>query len=218
MSDPVAGWIAPEVAEELPSLRLWCLELPGRPRRSPTGVRERLRVLSDRFRGPQAVAMRQQPIPWAYRVFFRQIGLDPDVDRTPVEALALDRMIKGAFRSQDLVADALTIAVMETAVPVWALDAARLDGPLGIRTAAPRERLGRSEQELVPPRVPSGRLVVADSAGPVAVLFGDPAPSHAVTRETTRVALFSVQVAGVPDVHLEEALWTAADVLAGDPG
>jgi hypothetical protein len=29
------------------------------------------------------------------------------------------------------------------------------------------------------------------------------------------VTLFSVQVAGVPDIHVSEALWTAADILTG---
>jgi DNA/RNA-binding domain of Phe-tRNA-synthetase-like protein len=218
VSDPVEGWIAPDVAEEWPALKLWCLELPGGQARSPDGVRDRLRVLSDRFRGPQAVAMRQQPIPWAYRVFFRHIGLDPDVDRTPVEALALDRLIQGGFPSHGLVTDALTIAVMETGVGVWALDAGCLDGPLGIRTAVARERLGRTEEEIPPPLVPAGRLVVADSTGPVAVLFGELAASHSVTRESTRVALFSVQVAGVPEIHVEEAFWTVADIVAGERG
>ena len=44
--------------------------------------------------------MRHQPIPWAYRVFYRHIGLDPDVQRTPVEELALERMKQGGFKSQ----------------------------------------------------------------------------------------------------------------------
>ena len=28
------------------------------------------------------------------------------------------------------------------------------------------------------------------------------------------MTLFSVQVAGVPDIHVEEALWTVADIVA----
>ena len=44
--------------------------------------------------------MRERPIPWAYRVFFRQIGLDPDRTRTPIEELALERMKNGAFNSR----------------------------------------------------------------------------------------------------------------------
>ena len=85
------------------------------PGPSPPELRERLRLLSDRFRGPQAIALRRQPIPQAYRIFFRHIGLEPDEHRVPVEALALERMKHGGFRSRNLLDDAITIAVMETA-------------------------------------------------------------------------------------------------------
>lgn len=207
---PRAGWIAPELAEELPELRLWSVALAARNGRSPEPVRERLRALSDRSRGAQAVALRRQPVPWAYRVFFRHIGLDPDAQRTPVEALALERLLKGGLRSESLLDDAITIAVMETGVPLWALDADRVEGGLGLRSAAAREPLGRTEAAV--PLV-AGRLVVADAAGPVAILFGDLAPGAGVTRETTRITLLSVQVAGVPTIHVEEALWIASDIV-----
>ena len=72
--------------------------------------------------------MRERPIPWAYRVFFRQIGLDPDRTRTPVEQLALDRLHDGAFISAGLPADALTIATIETGVALRAFDADRIEG------------------------------------------------------------------------------------------
>jgi DNA/RNA-binding domain of Phe-tRNA-synthetase-like protein len=209
---PSPGWVAPELAEEFPELRLWSVTVAAHSGRSPEPVRERLRALSDRIRGPQALALRSQPVPWAYRVFFRHIGLDPDEQRTPVEALALERLLKGGLRSESLLDDALTIAVLETGVPLWGLDADRLDGELGLRGAAEGESLGRGDGALA---LPAGRLVVADSTGPVAVLFGDAAAGAGVTRETTRMALFSVQVAGVPTMYIEEALWTATDILVG---
>ena len=85
--------------------------------------------------------MRERPIPWAYRVFFRQIGLDPDRTRTPVEQLALDRLHDGGFKSRGLPADALTIAIVETGVALRAFDADRLEGELCIRESAPGESL-----------------------------------------------------------------------------
>jgi DNA/RNA-binding domain of Phe-tRNA-synthetase-like protein len=173
-------------------------------------VRERLRGLSDRFRGSHAVTMRQDPIPWAYRVFYRHVGLDPDADRTPVEAAAVERLLRGGFKSRNLVDDALTIAVVETGVPVWALDAERVQGALGIRVASEGERLGRDAGALP---VPPGRLVVADEAGPVAQLFATPAAGHGVTKATRTMTLFSVQVANVPAIHVEEALHTCVEVL-----
>jgi DNA/RNA-binding domain of Phe-tRNA-synthetase-like protein len=185
----------PLVRDEFPHLCLWVLDVEARSGRSPEEVRERLRNLSDRFRGAQAVAMRTKPIPHAYRVFFRHVGLDPDVHRTPVEAAAVERLLRGRFRSLNLLDDALTLALMETGVPIWALDSTRVKGELGIRPE------------------PGGRLVVADDAGPVGVLFGEVSDGHAVSAETSSMTLFSIQVDGVPSIHVEEALWIVCDVL-----
>ena len=206
------GAIEPSLAEEWPGLRLAWSSFSAVPGPSPPEVRERLRLVSDRFRGPQAIALRRRPIPHAYRVFFRHIGLEPDEQRVPVEALALERMKTGGFRSRSLLDDAITIAVMDTSVPVWALDGAAVVGDLELRAAAGGEPLGRGEGPLA---LPDGRLVVADTAGALAVLFGDVAPGHGVTRRTRELLLFSVAVPGVPGIHVEEALWTVWDIVAG---
>ena len=213
MTDPGLGWIDPQVAEEFPKLRVWQLRVDATDGPSPPELRERLRLLSDRFHGARAIAMRREPVPHAYRVFFRHIGIDPDDERTPIEAAALARLKHGGFRSIGLLADALLLAVVETGVPVWALDAAAVAGRLGIRLAGAGERLGRAPEA---PALPAGRLVVADERSPLAVLFGELAPGHGVTPETARMTLFAVQVAGVPAIHAEEALWSCASVL--EPG
>jgi len=210
MSEPEAGWVDAEVADEFPELRLFELAVDARPGRTPRSVQERLRYLSSRFRGPQAVAQRQQPVPWAYRVFYRHVGLDPDADRTPAEAAMLDRLMHGGFKSDNLLDDALLVALVETGVPIWALDAAKVDGRLGVRVADEGEHLGRAEDA---PPVPAGRLVVADARSPLAVLFGELAPGHGVTRDTASMRLFSVQVAGVPAIHVEEALFQCSEIL-----
>ncbi len=207
---PRPGWVAPGVAAELPGLRLAETDAPAVHGRSPAGVRRRLALLSDRFGGARALELRREAVPAAYRVFFRHVGLDPDVDRPPAEAAILERLVHGGFRSAGLPGDALLLAVVETGVPVWALDAATVDGPLGVRTAAPGERLGVGE---LGSDLPAGRLVVADARGPVAVLFGDVAPERLPGRRTTTLRLFSVGVAGVPEVHVEEALWTCVEAL-----
>jgi len=56
--------------------------------------------------------------------------------------------------------------------------------------------------------------VLADAAGPVGVLFGALAPGRGVGPRTTRITLLALQVAGVPDIHVEEALWTVAETLS----
>jgi DNA/RNA-binding domain of Phe-tRNA-synthetase-like protein len=157
------------------------------------------------------VNVRQEAIPAAYRVFFRHIGLDPDVTRTPIEAAVLERMLDGGFLSEGLLADILTLGLIDTAVPVWALDADTLNGPLGIRLSRSGERLGGGSEG---PSLGAGRLVVADADHPLSILFDDPAPAHAPTASTRRLSLYAVQVAGVPALHVEETLWSCRSALA----
>jgi DNA/RNA-binding domain of Phe-tRNA-synthetase-like protein len=213
-SQPVFGWRSEEVQRELPGLRVVHARASlGRGREdSPPTVRQRLRELSNRWAGPHAINLRRQPIPSAYRVFFRQIGLDPDVVRTPIEEAMLVRMLQGGFYSNNLLADSLLIALVDTGVPVWALDPALIDGPLGVRPSREGEPLGRSPAAL---RLPAGRLVVADASTALAILFGEIAPGHAAQAVAGELTLFTLQVPGVPSLHVEEALWMCQSMLAG---
>jgi DNA/RNA-binding domain of Phe-tRNA-synthetase-like protein len=211
----VAGWCAQEVEQELPGLRLLSATvevtrdgpLTGP---SPPDVLARLDEKANRLRGANAVAVRREPVPSAYRVFFRLIGLDPEVVRTPIEAAVFERMMQGGLLSRGLLADVLLIGLLDTGVPLWALDAEHVAGPLGIRASAAGERLGRAPDAV---ELPEGRLVIADSETPLAVLFGELAAAHAPLARTKRLLLFAVQVAGVPGLYLEEALWSVGAAL-----
>jgi DNA/RNA-binding domain of Phe-tRNA-synthetase-like protein len=204
------GWLDPELRAEFPELALYYATLQARSGRSPPEVKERLRVMSNRFTGPKAVNLRQEPVPWAYRVFFRQVGIDPDERRTAPEEIALERMKRGGFRSQNLLDDAIVIATVETGVPVIAFDADRVEGEPGLRLSTPRERLGGDGRPLS-----ARQIVIADTARALAVLFGDLAEGRGVHPETERMLLAVVRVKGVPQVSLEEALWTVTEVVAG---
>jgi DNA/RNA-binding domain of Phe-tRNA-synthetase-like protein len=204
---PEQGWVAPHIAAEFPGLGIAWVEVDARPASSPEPVRQRLRDLSDRFYGAHAIHLREQPIPWSYRVFFRQIGLDPDRTRTPVEQLALDRLHDGAFVTRGMPADALTIAIAETGVALRAFDAERLHGRLCVRDSAPGESLpGR------PGELEHGTLTIADEREPVELLFGG-AGELRVEPGTRRIAIAAVQVKGVPQVAVDEALWIACSVI-----
>lgn len=205
---PAPGWVAPHVADEFPGLGISWIEVDGRPGRSPEPVERRLRETSDRFYGAHAIHMRERPIPWAYRVFFRQIGLDPDRTRTPVEQLALDRLQDGGFKTHGLPADALTIATVETGIALRAFDAEQIEGSLCIRDSAPGESLeGR------PGELSNGTLVIADERAPTGLLFGATSAGRSVSRNTRRVAIAAVQVDGVPQIAVDEALWMVAATL-----
>lgn len=209
------GWIDRELRAELPGLRLVAADAPAPRGRSPRPLRRRLAGLADRYHGARALSVRTEAVPAAYRVFFRHAGMDPDDRRPPSEAAAMRRLMEGGFVSRSWLEDALLLAVLETGVPVWALDAERVDGPLGIRLAGASERLGEGE---LAPDLREGRVVVADAAVAVAGLFDDGvAPSHAPSKHTTKLLLFAVAVDGVPDLHVEEAMFTCVDALGGSP-
>jgi DNA/RNA-binding domain of Phe-tRNA-synthetase-like protein len=201
------GWVEAELAGDFPDLGLVHTPLEVRPRKTPPEVKVRLRALADRYTGGKVIHMRQDAVPWAYRVFSRQVGIDPDVDRTPVEAIAVERLRHGGLKSENLVDDALTIAIAETGVPVFALDADKVDGELGLR-------LARAGEELAGVRPLSSRqIVVADDSRPVAIVLGEVGHDAGVTKRTTRMVLCALRVKGVPAIAVEEALWTAAETL-----
>jgi DNA/RNA-binding domain of Phe-tRNA-synthetase-like protein len=205
------GSIDSALRAEFPGLRLDWVTLSARVRDSPPELKRRLLDLSSRYRGASVIAMRTQPIPHAYRAFFRQIGLDPDVTRIPSEEAAVARLLHGQFRPENLIDDALLLARVETGVPVWALDGGVVQADsLGIRVTVGGERLGSTEYaDYLSP----GRLVVADAQRIHAVLFGTLAPGCQVTARSARVVLFAVGVDGVPAIHVEEALWVCVEAL-----
>ncbi len=207
-SAPEPGWVDRALAEEFPGLSIVTTTLSVGAGRSNEALKERLRTLSDRFGGAQAIQLRQQAIPWAYRVFFRHIGLDPDRQPTPIEQLALDRMRGGRFKSENRVDDSLTIAMVESGVAIQAFDADRVEGKLGLRLSAEKEGF---EGRVSP--LPDGTIVIADEQRPLAVLFGKKAAGRGVTSKTKRTALVAIGVRGVPDVALEEGLWIAASAM-----
>ena len=206
---PRQGWVAPRIAAEFPGLGIAWIELETKRTNSPEPVRRRLRDLSDRFYGSHAIHMRERPIPWAYRVFFRQIGLDPDHTRTPVEQLALDRLHDGAFVSRGMPAEALTIATVETGVALRVFDKRRVQGELCIRDSAPGEGLPGK-----PAKLAQGTLTIADGRAPLALLFGGPKADQALESDAAQIAIVAVQVKGVPQAAVDEALWIANAAIA----
>jgi len=166
-------------------------------RRSPPDLRRRLNALSDRHGGARAITQRTREIPQAYRTHY-------GVERSPAEALTIKRLIRGQYRSRGVTRDALLIATMDTEVAVYALDADRLAGP---------------------PRLADREIV--DDDGLLAPLFADPGATTgrwprrrligrdvAVTRATRRITLYAVTAPGIADLAIEEAVYTASDIIA----
>jgi DNA/RNA-binding domain of Phe-tRNA-synthetase-like protein len=170
-------------------------------------AKERLALLDNRIGGELVATMRQQAVPGAYRAFARQIGLDPDGDATPLERTLMDRIRAGRFVPASATRDPCTVAMLETGVPVWAVDEAYVEGPL---------RIGPLTQEDVAsldgtPARPHD-LAVWDDKAPLSLLLGDVAGGAQPTRRTQAVRLFALRVEGVPDASVREALWTAGEL------
>ena len=84
-------------------------------------------------------------------------------------------------------------------------------GRIGIRGSAPGESLeGR------PGELPNGTLIVADERRPLGLLFGATADGRGVHPQTQRIAIAAIQVKGVPQIAIEEALWLTAAVMGVD--
>jgi DNA/RNA-binding domain of Phe-tRNA-synthetase-like protein len=202
------GWVEPALSREFHGLGLAVSEVQAQSKRSPRGVKERLKHLSDITHGARALAQRREPIASAYRIFFRQIGIDPENFRPPAEAAMLERLRAGRFKSRNTLDDALTVAIVETGVPVRAFDGDKVQGDLGLRVSQPEEKLGGDG-----PQLPDGTIVIADERHAVALIFGDTASGLGVSPDTRRMVLCAIQVPGVPNISVEEALWICSDIL-----
>ncbi|MFL5781046.1 MAG: TetR family transcriptional regulator [Thermoleophilaceae bacterium] len=199
--------VARELREEFPEIGLWTAEVPFTAGPAPDAVRRRLTGSGPGVTAAAAIGAREESTPWAYRVFARRVGADPADARNPVEAAALHRGSGESPEPAGLPADALMIAVAETGVPVVAFDADALDGELWLRPARAGERVEGG------PEIPAGRAVLADSSRVLAMPFGEGSAAAQVGPSTRRVALAALQVKGVPEVGVEQALWTVVEIL-----
>jgi hypothetical protein len=78
--------------------------------------------------------------------------------------------------------------------------------------AAPGLGIAQAPADAPAPIAP-GSLVVADASRVHAPLFGAPLARSAPGSSTSAVALYAIGVAGVPEIHLHEALWLASEML-----
>ena len=203
-----SGWIDRGFAGEFPTLAMRYAIAEARDHRSSEAMRSRLGAQSTRFTGEPALELPRHEIPLAYRALFRQLGMNPDSRPTPVEAISRERVLHGSFRTHGVIADAVLVATLESHLALSVIDAARLDGPLGIRPV-------RAEDagQLPAGEFAVGSMVVADAAGPVAQLFGPPAEAHAVSARTRRVAVIAVGVPGMDPWILDDGLWRVIDLI-----
>lgn len=209
---PNVGWVAPDVRDRLPDLALLWLDAPVEATtKSPVWAKERLRHLSAATRGSDVLRAHRDEAPAAYRELYRAIGRDPGDDPPPLEVAYRERLLNGGYPQIGLPADALTIVLAETGVPIWGVDADLVDGTLTIRRSV------RGELPVPPgldPDLTVGQPVVADDLGVVAELCRPVRPIRAIDRQTARGVFFTVRPAGVSDMRVHEAFWMCLSLLA----
>ena len=201
--DAESGWLDHRFAGEFPTVSMRYTVIEATNLRSSPAMRSRLADHSTKFTGTYAMELPRHQIPAAYRAFYRQLGLNPDAQPPALEAIARERILRGWFPSHGVVSDALLVATIESHIALQVIDAAELDGPLGIRPA-------RTEDS---PTFTPGTLVIADAQKPVAELFGPPVDSCVVSAVTTSIAIYAVGVPGMDPWLLDDALWRVADMI-----
>lgn len=202
-----AGWCSSELEEDFPGLGLVQLESAVLAD-AVDRIRDRLEDVAGRIDGRSVATIPLERVPAAYRALARQLGLDPDADGTPLAEVLRDRIRHGTIPSTGVVADAAAIAMLETGVPVYAVGAEDVAGPLGLTLAEEGEVLAGDPLAALPPRA----VVVSDLQGPLALAL---LPPPRVPRPRERVVLFAIRAPGVADLEVEEALWLAAGLLQG---
>ena len=157
------GWVADEVSADFPALGLVSLPVTLDAKPDARLLKDRMTALEAYVSGQVVRELASRHVTGAYRVFFRQIGLDPDQTPTPLERRLAQRILEGRFKDRGLLSSALTIATVETEVPIYALDAAAPLGPLGLSVAREGESLGQDALDAT-------MLVVADITRPLAMV------------------------------------------------
>ncbi len=206
---PRQGWVAPHIASEFPGLGIAWVEVDAKPGRSPEPVRQRLRDLSDRTYGvagdpPAGTADplglprllppdRPRPRPHPHP------GRAADPRPAPRRRLPQPRPAGRRAQRRDR-RDRGRAARL------------RRRGDRG-RALHPRLRAGGVARRGGRPSWRRGRWRSPTSAGPVGLLFGPTAEGLGVEKRTRRIAVAAVQVKGVPQIAVEEALWMAAATL-----
>ncbi|MCD2186343.1 hypothetical protein [Actinomycetospora soli] len=208
MPDVRAGEVDPVLLAEFGPLELWTATVVV-VRAAARAGRERLGRLSGSFHAAERIRERGgRLLDVAYPTFERQTGLDPAVPPTALERGAREVVVTGALASTHPVDDVRLAVLAEVGVPLTALDAAATIGPW--RLTATR---GEPYSDGTP--TTAGDLVVADARGPVTPVVGDPPRRLAAGPRTREVVLCAVRVPGIESWEVSEAVWRAANYLAG---
>ena len=204
------GWVAPHIAAEFPGLGIAWVEVDCRPGQEPRAGASPpprpLRPLLRRPRDPHARTADSLGLPGLLSPDRPRPGPDPDAGRAAGPRSPPRRCLQepGASRRR---ADDRDRGDRGRRARLSTPSAS--SGGLCIRDSAPGESLPGRPGELA-----QGTLAIADERGPVGPSLRATAEGCGVEAGTRRrLTIAAVQVKGVPQIAVDEALWMAAATL-----
>ena len=123
--------VAVVLADEFPGIGLLTCTASA-ARSSSSGVVEELEALAQRMNCAKAVHIQAEPVAAAYRALRVGLGMEGDAGDSGLEGIVRRRLIEGGFRSGGQPADAITIATLETGVPIAQLAVDQDELTLGV--------------------------------------------------------------------------------------
>jgi len=191
MSEILAGAVSPEVESEFPGIGVRFCFVAGGPSKTPAGLSQELDLAADRITGAQAVRVAAEPVAALYRALRAQLGMDPSVGEGTAEDVIRRRLLEGGFRPSGIPADAITLATLETGIPLWAFGVSKaLSGPRISLWSDPS----------------TGVVELRSDDLRMATLFGEPHPEFEVTRKSEQMCLVALVAPGVVPEIVELAL------------
>jgi hypothetical protein len=141
--------VAAAVAEEFPGIGLLSCTTKA-ARSSSSGVVEELEALAQRINGAKAVLIQTEPVAAAYRALRVGLGMEGESGDSSLEGIVRRRLIEGGFRTAGQPIDAITIATLETGVPIQQFAAEPVELVLGVDDQTQAVALIAGEEVLAP--------------------------------------------------------------------
>ena len=178
--------VALEITNELPGLGLLACTASCAGK-SSAGVVQELDLLAQRLNGPKAVRTSTEPVAAAYRALRVGLGMDPEADVASLESVVRRRLVEGGFRTAGQPEDAITIATLETGVPIQA-----------VRVKEGQWSLGVDEN--------TGAVSILLGSEAVTPVFAQPGPDWSPARDDASAILLAAVAPGVEEQVVALAL------------
>jgi len=203
-----------EVRSDFPDLMVVAVRLEGvKVAAEDLRLEEFKKEVYERAKSKYSIeSVKDEPLFRRYRDFFWRIGTDPTKNRPASEALARRILAGKPLPRINTLVDAYNLASVESAVPLAAFDAGKMEGSLLMRRAKDGEEflgIGMSE----PMKLSGKEVVLQDDRKLVAVYPYRDADYSKITPATTGIILLACGAPGIGEDALDNAASTAIEYI-----